>query len=45
MNGAVIFIKNNEIFVYAMNRDDVEKLKNELEKLGVHGEFRIIYCG
>jgi len=45
MSGAEIILKNSEIFIYTMNRNDLEKFKRILEELGITGEFRIIYCG
>jgi len=45
MSGAEIFIKENEIFIYTISRDDLEKFKKLLEELGIKGELRVIFCG
>jgi hypothetical protein len=45
VSGAEIILKDNEIFIYTMSRDDLEKFKKILEELGVKGELRVIYCG
>jgi hypothetical protein len=45
MSGAEIFIKENEIFIYTMNHNDLKKFRKILEELGIKGELRVIFCG
>lgn len=44
--GNTVVIQNNEIFFYVFYEDEVERLKEELKKLGVSfKEARIVLCG
>jgi hypothetical protein len=45
MSGAEIILKEDEIFIYTMSRDDIKKFKKLLEELGIKGELRVIFCG
>jgi UDP-N-acetylglucosamine enolpyruvyl transferase len=40
-----IFIRNNEIFIYTIERNSLQELIKKLRKLGIEGEFKIVYCG
>lgn len=40
-----IVIKNNTLFIDHINKNDLEKLVNELKKKGLDFQVKIVFCG
>jgi len=44
MKSNIIIIYDNGIFIYN-DDDDSRRILDELEKLGIKGERKVVYCG